>query len=423
MTSKFPRSSRPTIARPWLTAALITLLAGPAVEAQTIGAAPEPLPPPAPEKWKGFRIRAEPYDAEIRLSGLVQADGLFLPSDERDTNNRFEIRRSRVAIRGTIGERFGFRVEPQFFPGRVLMLDAYVDAELLGPELVLRAGRMKTPLGIEMLQPIHSLILPERGFTTELVPLRDLGAQLQGDLGDGVFEYRAGVFNGEPGGANDDRGNTDDNVDLYGRVFVQPLHHTSIAPLRKLGLGIAGSWGLERGSAQRPGLSRYQTVARSAVASYVDGVRADGVRWRINPQGWWYWGPLGVIGETVHETQRIGDGNGTELVQQFAWLAGVSVILTGENAAFGGVIPRREWGAIELSGRITELHIDEAAVDRGFLPDGAATGGRELGASLSYWPNQVIRMMLAYDRTSFDQPRSGAQPTEHAIFWRMQAAP
>lgn len=372
-------------------------------------------------RWRGFRLQAPELDAELRIRGLVQADAVFLIDDDNEQNNRFEIRRGRIAISGKIGRFFGFRVEPQFTPGNVVLLDAYVDARLVDDALVLRAGKMKTPLGIEMLQSVSVLILPERGLSTSLVPNRDIGVQFLGELGDGLFDYAIGVFGGAPDRATPD-GNVDDNVDLAGRVFVQPFHTTSMAALRNVGIGLAGSWGIERGAEADSGLARYRTVTRDTYARYEDGVVADGQRFRINPQLWWYWGPLGVLGEYVYSAQRVRSDSAVQTLGNQAWTVGASYVLTQEDATYGGVAPSRPWGAFELAGRYGELHFDEQAFTQGFLSASRPSVVRAWGVALNYWANAVVRAQVAFEQTRFEAYMGEARSPENALFTRLQVS-
>ena len=77
-----------------------------------------------------------------------------------------------------------------------------------------------------------------------MIPGRDIGFELHGDLFGGVLSYAAGIFNG----VGDGQKNTtnigfQNNREFDGRLFVQPFKTTSIAALQNLGVGVGGSWG------------------------------------------------------------------------------------------------------------------------------------------------------------------------------------
>jgi phosphate-selective porin OprO/OprP len=270
-----------------------------------------------------------------------------------------------------------------------------------------------------MTQPIAALIFPERGLTTSLVPTRDLGVQAFGEVAGGVLAYAFGVFDGATDGATPD-GNLGESFDLAGRVFVEPFRATSIAPLAKIGIGVAGGWGLEHGTATESGLGVYRTVTRATYLRYEDGGFADGARFRVNPQLWWYWGPLGLLGEYVYSSQRVRGPTETARIGNQAFTVVGSYVLTQESASYTGVTPRRSLGAFELNARYDQLDLDDEAIAAGFVAADSPTLVRTWGVGLSYWATAVVRATLAFNRTTFDGPGAVRAP-ENALFLRAQA--
>jgi hypothetical protein len=67
--------------------------------------------------------------------------------------------------------------------------------------------RQGVVVGLERLQSGSELLFVERGLPTNLVPNRDVGAQLFGDLFDGTISYALGAFNGVPDLGNGDLDN------------------------------------------------------------------------------------------------------------------------------------------------------------------------------------------------------------------------
>ena len=114
----------------------------------------------------------------------------------------------------------------------------------------MRAGKFKPPIGYERLQSATDINFAERGLPTNLVPSRDVGLQIGGEVANGVFEYQVGIFNGAPDLANGDA-DLNDSKDLAARVFVQPIRPGA---LRASASAISGSTGVEQGSttAHRP---------------------------------------------------------------------------------------------------------------------------------------------------------------------------
>ncbi|MCB9527257.1 MAG: hypothetical protein H6701_02505 [Myxococcales bacterium] len=355
----------------------------------------------------GFAI--EQGETTLQVGGLLQVDGLWIDGDGSDRIDRFEVRRGRVILDGRFGDVFSLRFQPQFTPGAVVVLDGYVDARIAGEALVLRVGKTKTGLGIEMLQPITSLVLPERGLSTALVPLRDLGAQLRGRAG--VFEYALGVFNGAPDGSNRD-GDTDDGFDLDARLAVRPWGAEV-----DVGAALAGGYGGEHGSEADSALGRYRTGTRAPIGRAGEGVVADGTRWRLNPQVWVYRGPFGALGEYVRSSQEVRGPGGAATVANAAWLVGASWVLTGEAARYRGIEPAGAMGAFEVMARYGELRFDEAAIDGGWLD--APRWARAWGVALAWQAHAAARVQVAFEETRFADGR----PAEDAVFVRWQLAP
>lgn len=372
----------------------------------------------APCPWRGFRIEEPGSGAELRIRGTLQSDALFFLRDRNDQNDRFEIRRGRISITGKMGI-FAFRIDPQFTPGSVVLLDAYVDVQLLDQALVLRSGKMKIPLGVELNQPVTTLILPERGLSTLLVPSRDIGAELMGDIGEGALSVSAGIFGGAADGVAPE-GNTDDHMDGAAGLWFWPLHAFDLPEAGKLGLGVAGSFGWEQGNEDNSGLGRYRTVGRDTFARYGDDVLADGRRYRINPQLMWYWQSLGILAEYVESAQRVRSPTAVHTLRNQAWMAGASYVLTGEDAAYGGVTPSHSWGAFELAARYSELYLDEQARTQGFVSETTPKLARSIGGSVNYWANAIMRAQLAFEQTRFRAWTGRPRPKENALFARLQ---
>src|SRR5205823_3707158 len=104
--------------------------------------------------------------------------------------------------------------------------------------------KFKEPVGLERLQSGANLLFVERGLPTQLVPNRDVGVQLHGELFDGAVNYAAGLFNGvQDSGSGDSDVGSDDHKDVAARLFAQPFKKSKPGPLQGLGFGLGGSWG------------------------------------------------------------------------------------------------------------------------------------------------------------------------------------
>ena len=403
---------------------------GPAAEPS-----PAPTPTPAPRSpfvagyKNGFTLQSETGDYVLKITGYAQADGRFaLDDDANAVTNTFLLRRVRPILQGTVAKYFDFYLNPDFGGGTTVLQDAYLDVRFT-PKLRLRAGKIKTPFGIERLQSGQNLTFVERALPNNLVPNRDVGLQLHGEFAQGVLGYQLAVLNGVPdGGSVDLDGN--DGKDLAGRVFLQPWKNKGTSPLRGLGVGFAASDGTANGA-----LRGYSSVSQVSVFSYATTVSASGDRTRWSPQGWLYLGPVGVLAEYVaarHEVQNVVTGKPTTTAQlkNTAWSLTGSVLVTGEEATYGGVKPKDffvpasgKLGALQLVARYNRLEVDPDTFGQGYAdPTRSVRRASAWGVGLNWIWNSNVRYVLDYEQTSFagGVASAGDRPTEKSIQTRLQ---
>src|SRR5207245_6725360 len=128
------------------------------------------------------------------------------------------------------------------------------------------------------LQSGRSLLFVERALPNNIVPNRDVGLQVHGELARGAFAYQLAVLDGVADGGNIDS-DTSDAKDLAGRVFVQPWVTKGNSPLRGLGFGVSGTKGKASGAPRA-----YTSVSQVTIFSYAASVTASGDRVRFSPQ-------------------------------------------------------------------------------------------------------------------------------------------
>ncbi|HEV8713002.1 MAG TPA: porin [Candidatus Binatia bacterium] len=382
---------------------------------------------------EGFFLRSADGNFQLRIRGYLQADGrVFADDQEHVGTDTFLLRRVRPIFEGTVFKNFDFRLMPDFGGGTTVIQDAYVDARFW-PQAKLRVGKYKPPLGLERLQSGSELLFVERGLPTNLVPNRDIGAQLHGDLLDGSFTYALGAFNGVPDLGNGD-GDTNDDKDFVGRAFVHPFKNTTIKPLQGLGIGFAGSYGKHSGTAASPNLPSYRTQGQLTFFKYrSDGTVAgttvaDGHETRYSPQGYYYWGPFGLLWEYVWTLQKVKRNTARATLDNDAWQVALSYVLTGENASYRSVSPARPfdltkgtWGAFEIAARYGELHVDKDTFPVFANPAGAARVAESWGIGLNWYLNRNFKFQLNYEQTDFTGGGAqGERPKEHAVLSRFQ---
>ena len=284
----------------------------------------------------GFFLQSADKNFVIKLRGYTQLDSRsFLgESDEAPTNQNdtFIFRRVRPIVEGTVGGWADFKIMPDFANSQLVLQDAYTNLRPFGPIAQLQIGKYKAPFGLERLQSATALTFIERGLPTNLVPNRDLGFQLWGDVGGGLLTYQLAVMNGVTDGGSSDSDNND-GKDIIARLFGHPFVNTTFEPLQGLGLGVAATWGRETGTP-----SNYKTSGQQTFFSWVSGTSLDDDRFRISPQAYWYWGPFGLLGEYVFTstdvTRTVGGRKVSAGPDANSWQLAASYVLTGENASY-----------------------------------------------------------------------------------------
>jgi phosphate-selective porin OprO/OprP len=156
---------------------------------------------------------------------------------------------------------------------------------------------------------------------------------------------------------------------------------------------------------------------------------ADGDRWRLSPQLYWYLGPVGLMAEYVMSSQRVTRMGNSANIDNRAWNITVSFVLTMERASYEGVEPKhpvdfRHWsfGAWELVARYSELRIDDNAFPVFADPAASVRGARELAGGLNWALTHHTKVMFMYERTDFTggAPNDANKKSENGLLGRIQ---
>lgn len=382
--------------------------------------------PPASASSEGFLIQSESGDYRLQVRGYAQLDGRFFPGDDAGLAiDNFLLRRVRPILQGTVGKYFDFNITPDFGGGTTVLQDAYLDVRYT-PKFRVRFGKFKPPVGLERLQSATAINFVERAYPTALVPNRDVGIQIHGDLAGGVVAYAAGIFDGAPDGGSVDI-DLNDSKDLAGRLFLSPFKKGK-SVLKDLGFGIAGTTGKQTGP-----LPAYRSGGQVSIITLVTGVTFDGTRKRYSPQLSYYYGPFGFLAEYVQSdsTVKKADGTHVSLVGK-AWQTTATVALTGDKASYTGVRPKKsfdpskgQWGALELAARVNGIELGNEAVDAGLIdPTKSVRKAFAWSLGLNWSLNRNVKQVFDYERTSFTRGAAagGDRDPENAIFIRTQVS-
>ncbi len=388
----------------------------------------------------GFRLQSADSNYVLRVGGYAQADYRSYLDDKFNHGvDTFLMRRVRPILEGTLYRDFDYRIMTDFgngAPQTSLLQDAYVEWHHW-QWLKLRIGKFKPPVGLEWLESDTDLLFIERGLPTDLVPQRDVGIQLSGNLLDGVITYAGGVFNGVVDGGIGDL-DTTDSKDLAARVFFQPFKETDIRFLEGFGFGSGGTIGRERVSSTTTNLPTYKSTGQLTVFSYGKGVAPDGQELRYTPQAFYHLGPFGLLAEYNVSDQAVRNGTHTADLDMNAWQVAGGLFLTGEQQRYrgspysplGAVTPRHPfklgsggWGAFEVVARYGDLHFDPnvfnispaSAGARFASPITSVQEAREWGVGVNWYLNRNIKISLDYDHTVFDGGAGTATSTAYDL--------
>jgi len=374
-------------------------------------------------------MRSADSNFVLRLRGIVQLDSrTYLDDGGIRGNDGFVLRRVRPIFEGTVYRDFQFRIQPDFAGSAATIRDAYLNYTY-DSGLQLRLGKFKTPVGLEQVQSDSAGVFVERSLVSDLLPSRDLGLQLHGELWpgseadtkslawNGVLNYAVGVFNGLGDGRQSSNAEFDDSKHLAGRLFLHPFLKSNLDPVKGLGLGIGASFGDSHGAAGLPQRNGFDTEGQQSFFTYFTSSRAtdpnviaDGAHWRISPQGYWYWKRFGLLGEYAISSQELRrtDLGTLATVRNMGWQISGACMLTGETPTYKYVSPdhpfdprNNSWGAIEVVGRYSQLKVDDAVFPLFSNPATSANRAAAWGVGLNWYLNRNIRTSLDFIHTDF----------------------
>lgn len=435
----------------------------------------------------GFSFGSPDGKNEIKLRGIIQADHRFFSEGANDVRNRSRnraglldangfneaedtslLRRVRPTIEGKVNGKYAYRFTPEFGGGSASVVDAYIDGNF-SPAFNVRVGKFKSAVGLERLQGGGDIKFIERSYVTNaILPNRDLGISVYGDVLDKTLSYSFGIVNGVADGGNITTGTEYSGEREYtARLFATPFQDNFA--LAGLGFGLGVTYTDFRGEqnlnftdtaaadATRNGLPSYVSDGQQTFFRYGSNAIADGQRLRLSPQANYYYGPLGIIAEyaqvdqdvslisrlagtTDNTAQPLATGTNKKLSHD-AWQVAASYLITGEDSSFKGVKPKNDfdldkggWGAWELVGRYSEINLDEdtfknrlgqyagenlantGTTNNGAFADGtlSAKSAKSWIAGVNWYLNTNAKVAVNYIHTSFEGGASSNGATANA---------
>jgi phosphate-selective porin OprO/OprP len=203
---------------------------------------------------EGLRIHSSDGRRQLRIRGLLDFDGRVVTSDTNDAApNSLSMHRARLIFDANVNPYVAFRMSVDVLTvGAAPVIDAFADITL-SRHWWIRAGKQKTPYGLERYMPISEHFFPERSIATALTSSRDGGVLLTGQFGDGRYEGSVGVFNGIPDGAIGDA-DVNDAKDVTLRLQYRPVMRQGGQGIL---LGFNGTSGIQRGTLSTSQLPKF----------------------------------------------------------------------------------------------------------------------------------------------------------------------
>ena len=371
----------------------------------------------------GFTIASPHGNFVLKIGADLQVDNrTYFGVNTANPMDAMILRRVRPTIYGTVYKYVDYYFRPDFGQGTTVIYDAYVELKYFSFAKI-RAGKFKPGIGLERLQSDDDTTFVERGLPTLLVPSRDIGYQIGGDIVPNHINYSVGVFNGVPDNSLSDA-SVSDHRDFAARLFFNPLN----PEVANLGFGIGASSGNTDGEA----LPSYKTFGQNSFTTFNSGVTEAGHRTRLAPGMYYYMGGFGLFSEYGLTEEDMQKGLTRADVGFRAWQVAGSYMLTGEKKSFGSPTPRRPfdpknhaWGAVELAVRTGEFTADKALFSDGFATSTVTPRlAHEVVVGANWYLNRLFRYSLDYGRTNFGGGATVAQginkSTEKVLIMRFQ---
>lgn len=382
---------RPTIAR--IPAAL------------TLGALAATALPAAAADDDGFQVRGyvHYYDRDF--------DRILPGSTPGETS---EVRRLRPILEYK-SERWSARFMPDLMRETNKALDAYVDYTPDAP-WDLRIGRFKSAASIDQLKSTTAVAATEGSLVAGMTPSRDDGILFGYGGKEGLpWRYEVGLVDGAADG--EVKGGLDRGAEWIARVT-----RTADVAGGELGFGLGVGGGQRDGETGNARLARYRTQGQATWFRYRGDAYADGSAGRVVAYADYYGGPRYAQLELARTRETVRLGAVRDAVDHRGWELQAGYVLTGDDRTFRGVkpgnfvLPGLELPlAVELTGRVGRVDIDDDAFDAVSDPAGNGRNAELAALSLGLWFPKQWRITAEYGVTRVEDAASGDHDSEGVL--------
>jgi phosphate-selective porin OprO/OprP len=394
-------------------------------------AAPPPAAPLPPDEVdpsstiavkEGLEIQAAHGEFVLRIGGTVQVDGRQIESELGDRST-WAIRRATFGFGGTWNGVLEYRLDTEwssleagtaaFSPRRLGLHNAYVGLNLT-PAVRLRVGQHKMPFESEYTHSSDRFMdFMERSWVQRIIPGRDVGLTVLGDVLGGRADYAASLVNGstlESASKNATDSNT--GKDVLAQLRVRPFARSSRKSIKRLQIGAGLTLGDSSGD---PMGTVYGNETGLPVMGFEPGVVGGDRRWRWAGECYWFIGPASLKAEVSELEADLQKGASRGRLEARAFFVAASWLLTGEEKTNSRIRPKRSFaaktrgpGSWEVALRYSGLDYDvptTAGSPSDFLdPAIAARRVRSWACGLTWRLHLMSRVMVEYARDRLDAP-------------------
>jgi phosphate-selective porin OprO/OprP len=233
-------------------------------------------------------------------------------------------------------------------------------------------------------------------------------------------------------------------------LLIQPFKLEGLGAAGELGLHFAASTGNRLGLPTNPQLPSYKSGVQNTIFSYnaptgdstgINTPFAHLRQTRFNPGLFYYYGPVGVLGEYVWDKQGVQKGNTVGSLKQQAAHATASFVIGGRNG-YNGATPDQNldlkkgtWGALEIAARWNWLKIDSEAF--GIATDATqpvyadstknVSKAQAFAGAVNYLASRALKIAVDFEQTRFtggnvaaDKKTVVNRSTENVVIGRLQ---
>ncbi|WP_269619422.1 OprO/OprP family phosphate-selective porin [Zhongshania sp. BJYM1] len=358
---------------------------------------------------KGLVVKSGNGDFSMNLGGRIQADASIHSNDDLQKRSNgdpveavsgTEIRRARLALKGTFNRDFGYVIEGDWGGNSVSMKDVFVVYHAT-PNLEFTVGNQKHALSMEVQESSNDIMFNERSLLTGLtLPHFDRAIGLNAKTMGENWSLQGGIY----GDAISSSGN---GADEGGGVAMRG----TFAPINEAGklLHIGANLGMRKANdnnslsnSKTPRL-RYETTNMSDF--YLTDTGSIAGFDEIQLSGFELAAMLGRFSAQAEFGQAdISRDGGSDLsfdahYLQFGWsLTGEARTYKGSDGEFKKLKARNNfnpsqnnWGAWELALRMDELDLGDEDIQGG--------SQKRLSLNLNWYLNDNLRVLMGYSRS------------------------